>query len=33
MSTNSKLYSEDFYTWTQTTAALIRAGKWQRYRP
>src|SRR5262245_15403138 len=28
MSTNSKLYSDDFYTWTQTTAALIRAGKW-----
>ena len=24
-----KLYIDDFYTWTQTTAAAIRAGKWQ----
>jgi hypothetical protein len=29
MSRNSELYEQDFYTWTQTTAALIRAGKWQ----
>jgi Domain of unknown function DUF29 len=28
MSRNSDLYEQDFYTWTQTTAALIRAGKW-----
>ena len=28
MSRNGDLYSEDFYAWTQTTAALIRAGKW-----
>jgi len=28
MSTNAELYEEDFYAWTQTTAALIRAGKW-----
>ena len=33
MSTNSDLYSEDFYTWTQTTAALIRAGKWTDIDP
>ena len=24
------MYDEDFYTWTQTTAAAIRAGKWSR---
>jgi hypothetical protein len=30
MSRNSDLYAEDFYTWTQTTAAAIRAGKWAR---
>jgi Domain of unknown function DUF29 len=29
MPTNAKLYEQDFYTWTQTTATLIRAGKWQ----
>jgi hypothetical protein len=28
MSTNAELYEEDFYAWTQTTAALIRAGTW-----
>ena len=28
MSTNAELYEQDFYAWTQTTAALIRAGKW-----
>lgn len=29
MSTNSTLYTEDFYTWCLTTAELIRVGKWQ----
>jgi len=29
MSRNSDLYSEDFYTWSLTTAAAIRAGEWQ----
>jgi hypothetical protein len=29
VSANGKLYTDDFYTWTQTTAALIRAGEWQ----
>lgn len=29
MSRNGDLYAEDFYTWTQTTAALIRAGTWR----
>jgi len=28
MSTNAELYEQDFYAWTQTTAKLIRAGKW-----
>ena len=28
MRTNAELYAQDFYTWTKTTAALIRAGKW-----
>jgi len=28
MGTNAELYAQDFYTWTKTTAALIRAGKW-----
>jgi hypothetical protein len=28
MSTNADLYEQDFYAWTQTTADLIRAGKW-----
>ena len=28
MRTNAELYEEDFYAWTQTTAALIREGKW-----
>jgi len=28
MGTNAELYEQDFYAWTQTTAALIRAGKW-----
>jgi len=25
---NNALYEQDFYTWTQTTADLIRAGQW-----
>lgn len=29
MSSNRELYDHDFYTWTQTTAALIRHGEWQ----
>ena len=33
MSRNSDLYTDDFYTWTQTTAALIRAGQWQDLDP
>jgi len=28
MGTNTDLYSQDFYRWTQETAALIAAGKW-----
>ena len=28
MSSNREFYDHDFYTWTQTTASLIRAGKW-----
>lgn len=28
MGTNAEVYGQDFYAWTQTTAALIRAGKW-----
>jgi len=28
MGTNTELYTQDFYAWTQTTADLIRAGKW-----
>lgn len=33
MSTNADLYEQDFFQWTQTTAALIRAGKWQDIDP
>jgi hypothetical protein len=29
MRTNADLYDQDFFQWTQTTAALISAGKWQ----
>jgi len=29
MSTETPLYDEDFYRWTQYQAALLRAGKWQ----
>ncbi len=28
MSTNAELYEQDVFAWAQTTAALIRAGKW-----
>jgi hypothetical protein len=28
MSANTELYEQDFYTWTQTTAALIRGQHW-----
>lgn len=28
MQSNAELYEQDFFAWTQTTAALIRAGKW-----
>lgn len=33
MDDNAELYEQDFYTWTQTTAALIRTGKWQDIDP
>jgi len=33
MSTNAELYEQDFYAWTQTTAALIRAGEWYDLDP
>jgi len=33
MSTNAELYAQDFFAWTQTTAALIRAGKWYDLAP
>jgi hypothetical protein len=28
MDTNTDLYEQDFFQWTQTTAALIHQGKW-----
>ena len=28
MGTNAELYAQDFYAWTQETAALIAAGTW-----
>jgi hypothetical protein len=28
MGVNTELYDQDFYQWAQTTAALIRQGKW-----
>ena len=28
MGSNAELYEQDFFQWTQTTAALIRQGKW-----
>ncbi|MGE3541857.1 MAG: DUF29 domain-containing protein [Candidatus Tectimicrobiota bacterium] len=33
MHTNATLYEQDFYTWTQETAALIAAGKWHDIDP
>ncbi len=33
MTTNAELYEQDFFQWTQTTAALIRAGKLQEIDP
>ena len=33
MTTNADLYGQDFFEWTQITAALIRAGKWQEIDP
>jgi hypothetical protein len=33
MTTNAHLYEQDFFGWTQTTAALIRAGKWYDIAP
>lgn len=33
MTTNADLYAQDFFQWTQTTAALIRAGKWSEIDP
>ena len=29
MNSNAELYAQDFFAWSQTTAALIRAGKWE----
>jgi hypothetical protein len=29
MNSNAELYAQDFFVWSQTTAALIRAGKWE----
>ena len=33
MGTNAELYKQDFFEWTQNTAALIRAGKWCAIAP
>jgi Domain of unknown function DUF29 len=33
MGTNAELYKQDFFEWTQITAALIRAGKWYDIAP
>jgi hypothetical protein len=33
MRTNADLYEQDFFAWTHTTAALIRAGKWYDIAP
>lgn len=30
MGTNTDLYEQDFFQWTQTTATLIRQGKWNK---
>ena len=33
MGTNAELYDQDFYAWTQATAALVQAGKWHEIDP
>ena len=33
MGTNTDLYAYDFYAWSQTTATLIRQGKWSEIDP
>lgn len=33
MGSNADLYEQDFFQWTQTTAALIRQGKWHEVDP
>ncbi|ETW98545.1 MAG: hypothetical protein ETSY1_18325 [Candidatus Entotheonella factor] len=33
MGTNTDLYEQDFFQWTQTTADLIRQGKWGQIDP
>jgi hypothetical protein len=33
MRPNADLYKQDFFAWTHTTAALIRAGKWYDIAP
>ncbi len=33
MGTNAELYKQDFFEWTQSTAAMIRAGKWYDIAP
>lgn len=33
MGTNTELYEQDFYAWTQATAARIRQGNWHEVDP
>jgi hypothetical protein len=33
MGTNTEVYEQDFYKWTQATATLIRQGKWHEVDP
>jgi hypothetical protein len=33
MRSNAELYEQEFFAWTHTTAALIRAGKWHDIDP
>lgn len=33
MHVNAKLYEQDFYAWTQVSAALIREGQWYDLAP
>ena len=33
MGTNAELYDQDFYAWTQATAALVQTGKWHEIDP